>query len=67
MIGTGIKHFHRACADSWFSHIAVEVPGENCRNEWLELVSDEKYGSLDKMHLTGMKNMTGIKGGGFAL
>lgn len=45
-IGTGIKHFHGACADSWFSHIAVEVPGENCSNEWLEVVSDEQYNSL---------------------
>lgn len=48
VINTGIKHFHGACADSWFSHIAVEVPGENCRNEWLEPVSDEQYGSLGK-------------------
>lgn len=48
VIGTGIKHFHGASADSWFSHIAVEVPGENCSNEWLEPVSDEQYGSLSK-------------------
>ena len=48
VIGTGIKHFHGACADSWFSHIAVEVPGENCSNEWLEAVSDEQYDSLGK-------------------
>lgn len=48
VIGTGIKHFHGACADSWFSHIAVEVPGENCSNEWLEPVSDEQYNSLGK-------------------
>ncbi|MCM1159332.1 MAG: cupin domain-containing protein [Clostridium sp.] len=48
VIGAGIKHFHGACADSWFSHIAVEVPGENCSNEWLEAVSDEQYNSLGK-------------------
>lgn len=48
VIGTGIKHFHGACADSWFSHIAVEVPGENCSNEWLEPVTDEQYDSLGK-------------------
>ena len=30
-------------ADSWFSHLAVEVPGENTSNEWLEAVSDEEY------------------------
>ena len=29
--------------DSWFSHIAVEVPGEACKNEWCEPVSDEAY------------------------
>lgn len=32
--------------DSWFSHIAVEVPGEECSNEWCEPVSDEQYSSL---------------------
>lgn len=32
--------------DSWFSHIAVEVPGENCKNEWCEPVSDEEYAKL---------------------
>ena len=33
-----VKHWHGAKADSWFSHIAVEVPGENTSNEWLEPV-----------------------------
>lgn len=32
--------------DSWFSHIAVEVPGEACKNEWCEPVSDEAYEAL---------------------
>ncbi|MFZ7104085.1 MAG: cupin domain-containing protein [Peptococcaceae bacterium] len=41
-----VKHWHGARADSWFSHIAVEVPGENCKNEWCEPVSDEEYGKL---------------------
>lgn len=31
--------------DSWFSHIAVECPGENCSNEWCEPVTDEQYNS----------------------
>ena len=31
-----VKHWHGAKKDSWFSHIAVEVPGENCSNEWCE-------------------------------
>ncbi len=38
-----VKHWHGAKADSWFSHIAVEVPGENTRNEWCDPVTDEEY------------------------
>ncbi|MGN0144732.1 MAG: cupin domain-containing protein [Clostridium sp.] len=41
-----VKHWHGAKADSWFSHIAAEVPGENCRNEWGEPVSDADYNRL---------------------
>ncbi len=41
-----VKHWHGAAKDSWFSHLAVEVPGENCSNEWLEPVSDETYSLL---------------------
>ena len=41
-----VKHWHGAKKDSWFSHIAVEVPGENCSNEWCVPVSDEEYGKL---------------------
>ena len=45
-IPTGVKHWHGAAPDSWFSHLALEVPGKNCSNEWLEAVSDEDYGKL---------------------
>jgi quercetin dioxygenase-like cupin family protein len=41
-----VKHWHGAKADSWFSHIAFSVPGENAGNEWCEPVSDEEYGKL---------------------
>lgn len=41
-----VKHWHGAKKDSWFSHIAVEVPGENCSNEWCEPVTDEEYNKL---------------------
>ena len=41
-----VKHWHGAKADSWFSHIAVEVPGENTSNEWCEPVTDEEYAKL---------------------
>lgn len=40
------KHWHGAQKDSWFSHIAVEVPGTDGRNEWCEPVSDEEYAKL---------------------
>ena len=46
MIPAGVKHWHGAKQDSWFSHIAVEVPGEECSNEWCEPVSDEQYREL---------------------
>lgn len=45
-IPAGIKHWHGAVKDSWFSHLAVEVPGINNTNEWLEAVSDEEYEKL---------------------
>lgn len=41
-----VKHWHGAKVDSWFSHIAVECPGEETSNEWCEPVSDEEYGKL---------------------
>lgn len=39
-IPCGVKHWHGAADDSWFSHLAVEVPGENPSTEWLEAVRD---------------------------
>ena len=45
-IAPDVKHWHGAAPDSWFSHLAVEVPGENCRSEWCEPVSDEEYNKL---------------------
>lgn len=45
-IPTGVKHWHGAAPDSWFSHLAVEVPGVNTSNEWLAPVSDEEYSKL---------------------
>ena len=40
------KHWHGAAKDSWFTHIAVEVPAKDGSNEWLERVSDEEYNKL---------------------
>ncbi len=42
-IPEGVKHWHGAAADSWFSHLAIEVPGEDGSAEWLEPVSDDDY------------------------
>lgn len=45
-IPANVKHWHGAKMDSWFSHIAVEVPGDDTSNEWLEEVDDEHYKNL---------------------
>ena len=45
-IPAGVKHWHGAKKGSWFSHIAIEVPGEDPANEWCEPVSDEEYSKL---------------------
>lgn len=45
-IPAGVKHWHGAKADSWFSHIALAIPGEDSNNEWLEAVSDDAYKDL---------------------
>lgn len=48
VIKANVRHWHGAKKDSWFSHIAIELPGENTSNEWCEPVSDEEYGNLEK-------------------
>ena len=45
-IPAGVKHWHGAAPDSWFSHLAVEVPGVEGFNAWLEPVGDDVYGKL---------------------
>lgn len=42
-IPAGVKHWHGAAPDSWFSHLALEVLGENVRTEWCEPVNSEDY------------------------
>lgn len=46
-IPANTKHWHGAKKNSWFSHLAIEVPGENTKNEWCEAVSTEDYNKLD--------------------
>lgn len=43
-----VKHWHGAKKDSWFSHIALEVPGEQTSNEWCEAVTEEAYNELEE-------------------
>ena len=46
-IPAGVKLWHGAKKDGWFSHLAIEVAGEGTSNQWLEPVSDELYDALD--------------------
>ncbi len=45
-IPAGVKHWHGAAPDSWFSHLAIEIAGENSRAEWLEAVNTADYEAL---------------------
>lgn len=47
-IPANIKHWHGTAADSWFAHLAFEIPGEDIANEWLKSVTKEAYDSLQK-------------------
>ena len=47
-IPANVKHWHGAAADSWFAHLAFEIPGEGSSNEWLEPVNDEAYNKIQK-------------------
>ncbi|MGN0567674.1 MAG: cupin domain-containing protein [Acutalibacteraceae bacterium] len=41
-----VKHWHGASHDSWFSHLALEVPAVGGRTEWCEPVTDFEYSKL---------------------
>ena len=45
-IPANVRHWHGAKKDSWFSHIAFEIPGEDCSTEWCKPVGDEEYNKL---------------------
>ncbi len=47
-IPAGVKHWHGAAPDCWFQHIALEVPGTEQSNEWLEAVDDKAYAEATK-------------------
>ena len=40
-IPANIKHWHGAAPDAWFSHLAIEVAGEETSTEWCEPVGKE--------------------------
>lgn len=46
VIPANVKHWHGAKKESWFSHIAIEIPGENTSTEWCEQVTDQEYEQL---------------------
>lgn len=45
-IAPGVKHWHGATKDSWFTHIAIEVPANNGSTTWLEACDDAHYNNL---------------------
>lgn len=45
-IPANVKHWHGAAADSWFAHLAFEIPGDDTSNIWLEPVADQDYNRL---------------------
>ncbi len=45
-VPAGVKHWHGAALNEWFSHLAIEVPGVDSANEWCEPVSEEEYNKL---------------------
>ena len=47
-IPANVKHWHGAAPDSWFQHIALEVPGTEQSNEWCESVDDTAYAEATK-------------------
>lgn len=46
VIPAEVKHWHGAKKDCWFSHLAMECPGEDTSNEWCDPVTDEVYDTL---------------------
>lgn len=45
-IPANVKHWHGAAANSWMSHLAIEVEGVDTGNEWCEPVTDAEYKKL---------------------
>lgn len=39
-IPSEVKHWHGAADDSWFSYLAIDIPGEETSTQWCEIVAD---------------------------
>lgn len=52
-IPAGVRHWYGAAKDSWFQHIAVEVPGEGTSTEWHGAVSAEDYAAAIRVNAQG--------------
>lgn len=48
IIPANVKHWHVSTKNSWFGHIALEVPGTDTKTEWLEPVTEEEYNKLQE-------------------
>lgn len=56
VIPANVKHWHGASSRSPFAHLAIEVPGKETSNEWLEEVNDKQYALANEV-----KGKIGIK------
>ena len=45
-VAPGVKHWHGAAPDSWFSHIAIMPNSQKGDAEWLEPITDDEYNKL---------------------
>ena len=46
-IPAGVKHWHGAAQDKWFSHLSITVAKDGASTQWLEPVSNEEYEALE--------------------
>ena len=47
-IPANVKHWHGAGPEGWFSHLAIEAPGQDTGTLWQEPVSPQDYETATK-------------------
>ena len=52
-IPAGVKHWHGAGPEGWFSHLAIEAPGQDTGTLWQEPVSLQDYETATKAPARG--------------